>query len=81
MGGHSRKNRNPPITLNGLKIQVARAKPLHLQIWQVKDEQEETKVMVFWHGGILQSKQRFDNPLEIPFANIDFTIAYWKQSR
>lgn len=69
-----------PTTLNGLKIQVARAKPSHLQIWHLgKYKREGHGAVIFYRGGTLQSKSRLNNrwitlwpatpPLLIPTGN------------
>lgn len=48
-----------PTTLKTLQIQIAEAPTQTLQIWQVKAEREETKVMIFWQRSLLQSKQNW----------------------
>ena len=52
-----------PTTLKTLQIQIAEAPTQTLQIWQVKDEREETetKAVIFWRGSLLQSKQQWNN--------------------
>ena len=50
-----------PTTLKTLQIQIAEAPTQTLQIWQVKDEREETKAVIFWRGSLLQSKQQWND--------------------